>query len=135
MAHFALINDNNIVQIVIAVDNSVTTNLDTGVEDENLGIEFCKSLYGEDTKWLQTSYNNNFRVNYAGIGYIYNAQLDAFLPPKPYQSWILNTETYQWNSPIPYPIDDHTYEWNEEIVNWEMVPEPDGIPERSVFDN
>lgn len=118
MAHFALINEENIVQSVIVINNSILINPNTGLEDENLGIEFCKSLYGQDTKWVQTSYNSNFRKNYAGIGYLYNQDLDAFIPPKPYASWILDTETYQWSSPVPYPEDEKVYDWDEENVRW-----------------
>lgn len=134
MAHFALINEENIVQLVITVDNSVVTDSDTGLENEQLGIDFCKSLYGQDTQWIQTSYNNNFRLNYAGIGYIYDQNLDVFLFPKPYPSWVLDQTTYQWIPPIPHPNDDHLYEWNEETISWDMIPEPEGIPEKSMYD-
>jgi hypothetical protein len=118
MAHFALINEENIVESVIVVNNSVLIDSDTELESENIGIEFCKSLYGENTQWVQTSYNNNFRGNFANIGYTYNSDLDVFLPPTPYPSWVVDTETCQWKAPIPAPDDGKFYVWNEEHKNW-----------------
>jgi len=99
MAHFARLNENNIVEQVIVVANKDTSD-NNGVEDELIGIAFCKKLFGNNTNWKQTSYNNNMRVRYAGIGYTYDETLDAFIPPKPYESWVLNETTASWESPI-----------------------------------
>ena len=98
MAHFAKLDENNVVTQVIVVDNKDITDPHTGQEDEILGIAFCKKLLGGN--WKQTSYNNNSRVRYAGIGYSYNAALDAFVPPQPYASWTLDNETADWVSPL-----------------------------------
>jgi len=117
MAHFAKLDENNIVLEVIVVDNTILLN-SNGIENEQLGIQFCKNLKGEDTNWIQTSYNANFRKNYAGIGFTYDISRDAFIPPKPYPSWILNENTCKWEPPIPYPNDDNFYIWNEQNQNW-----------------
>lgn len=117
MAHFAKLNANNIVQEVIVVDNLTINNLPFP-ESEPVGVDFCKSLYGQDTNWKQTSYNANFRKNYAGIGYTYDDVLDAFIPPQPYPSWLLNTQTCQWEPPVPYPNDGKIYEWDETTQTW-----------------
>jgi len=98
MAHFAKLDENNVVTQVIVVDNKDITDPHTGQEDEILGIAFCKKLLGGN--WKQTSYNNGMRVRYAGIGYSYNAALDAFVPPQPYASWTLDNETADWVSPL-----------------------------------
>lgn len=102
MAHFAELNENNEVLRVIVVDNNDTSNSD-GEENELIGISFLKGLFGFDTNWKQTSYNNNFRFRYAGVGYSYDETLDAFVPPKPYNSWILNSTTADWEAPITQP--------------------------------
>jgi hypothetical protein len=117
MAHFAQLDENNIVQNVIVVSNNDCLDAD-GNESESLGIEFCKKLLGTNTKWVQTSYNGNFRKNYAGIGYTYDSARDTFIPPKPYKSWILVEETCQWTAPIPYPNDGKMYYWDETVKNW-----------------
>jgi hypothetical protein len=98
MAHFAKLDENNVVTQVIVVDNKDITDPHTGQEDEILGIAFCKKLLGGN--WKQTSYNNSVRVRYAGIGYSYNAALDAFVPPQPYASWTLDNDTADWVSPL-----------------------------------
>lgn len=134
MAHFAQLDENNIVTQVIVVDNKDTSD-SNGVEIEEIGIEFCKSLLGPDTKWVKTSYNNNVRVRYAGIGYVYNEELDAFIPPKPYESWVLNTTTVDWESPLgPAPeltqeeIESNSvYAWDEENCLW-VLRNQDYIP-------
>ena len=95
MANFAQLNENNIVTQVIAVNNDVINNLPFP-DSEDVGIEFCQSLFGLDTTWKQTSYNANFRKNYAGIDYKFDNQRDAFIPPQPYPSWILEEETCRW---------------------------------------
>ena len=120
MAHFAKLDENNVVTQVIVVDNKDITDPHTGQEDEILGIAFCKKLLGGN--WKQTSYNNNSRVRYAGIGYSYNAALDAFVPPQPYASWTLDNDTADWVSPLgaaPALTDAEVearkyYEWDED---------------------
>jgi hypothetical protein len=119
MAHFAQLNEENLVTQVIVVANQDTADQD-GVENEAIGIEFCTNLLGG--KWKQTSYNANIRKNYAGVGYKYDAALDAFIPPQPYSSWILNNETAQWEAPTPYPTDDKRYTWDEATTAWVEVP-------------
>ena len=116
MAYFAQLDENNIVLQVISVHNNEL--LDNGVESENKGISFCQSLFGDNIVWKQTSYNETFRKNYAGIGFTYDSQRDAFIPPKPFDSWILNEETCLWDSPTPYPTDDGDYYWDEETLSW-----------------
>ncbi len=118
MAHFAQLDDNNIVTQVIVVSNDEL--LLDGVESEVKGILFCKSLFGEDTKWKQTSYNGNFRKNYAGIGYTYDATNDYFYAPQPYPSWTLDADA-KWQPPVPYPTDGKMYSWNEETLSWDEV--------------
>ena len=120
MAHFAQLDENNVVTQVIVVSNDDITD-SNGVETESIGVAFCQKLVGADTNWKQTSYNNNLRVRYAGIGYIYNEELDAFVPPKPYTSWTLNNATADWVSPLgdaPALTAEQTaaasyYEWDE----------------------
>jgi len=119
MASFAKLNSENIVERVESVVNEVLKD-SNGIEQEQLGINFLKSLYGQDTNWKQTSYNNNIRKNYAGIGYTYDSNRDAFISPKPFNSWILNESTCSWNAPIPYPTDGQRYSWNEENQNWTL---------------
>ena len=99
MAHYAQIDENNIVTQVIVVANEDIQDAN-GVEVEEIGVAFCKKLLGAETNWKQTSYNNNIRVRYAGIGYSYNAKLDAFVPPQPFASWTLNKKTADWVSPL-----------------------------------
>jgi hypothetical protein len=127
MAHFAKLDENNNVLAVHVVNNNVIT-ID-GNESEQAGIDFLTSLHGH-TLWKQTSYNGNIRKNYAGIGFTYNEQLDAFVPPKPFSSWLLNENTCQWYAPISYPQDGYVhpnyggtgegkmYLWNEETLSW-----------------
>jgi hypothetical protein len=119
MAHFAKLDENNFVVEVIVVNNEVINNLPFP-ESEPIGVEFCKSLYGIDTIWKQTSYNTSFRKNYAGIGFTYDAVRDAFIPPKPYDSWILNEQTCTWETPTPYPIDGKRYIWDETTTSWKI---------------
>jgi hypothetical protein len=116
MAHFAQLDENNVVTQVIVVHNNDC--LLDGEENETVGVMFCKSLLGANTRWKQTSYNGNIRKNYAGIGYTYDAQRDAFIPPKPFESWLLNEDTCQWVPPVPYPDDGKMYRWNEDSVSW-----------------
>jgi hypothetical protein len=123
MAHFAQLDENNVVIQVIVVHNNELISPD-GSESELKGIEFCKSLFGQETRWLQTSYNSNFRKNYAGIGSTYRQDIDAFVYKQPYPSWILNNETAQWEAPVSRPVDGKEYEWNENLLSWVEVFEP-----------
>jgi hypothetical protein len=117
MAHFAKIEDGVVTQVVV-VDNKDTSDA-SGVEKEYIGAAFLERLLGGT--WKQTSYNGNFRKNYAGIGYTYNADIDAFVPPKPFNSWTLNSDTAQWEAPTPMPDDGQMYAWNEETASWDAV--------------
>ncbi len=105
MSHFAEIDNNNIVQRVIVAEQ-----------------DFINSgSVGDSFRWVQTSYNNNFRKNYAGIGYTYDKARDAFIPPQPYPSWLLNEDTCLWNAPIPRPDDGKMYEWDEDTTSWKEI--------------
>jgi hypothetical protein len=116
MAHFAEIDENNIVLRVIVVSNNELLG-DAGVESEAKGSQFCQYLLGGD--WKQTSYSGKVRKNYAGIGYTYDAARDAFIPHKPpYASWVLNEQTCRWEAPTPMPTDDKRYQWDEATLNW-----------------
>jgi hypothetical protein len=117
LAHFAKLK-NNIVQQVIVVSNQDILD-EQGQESEEKGIAFCSNLLGGT--WKQTSYNSNIRKNYAGIGYTYDEGRDAFIPPKPYNSWLLDEDTCQWKAPVDYPTDDKRYTWNEETLAWDVV--------------
>ena len=119
MAHFAQL-ENNVVTQVIVVSNKDTSN-EQGVEDENIGIAFCSNLLGGT--WKQTSYNGNIRKNYAGVGYTYDEGRNAFIAPKPYNSWLLDETTCQWKAPVNYPTDDKRYTWNEATTSWVEVAE------------
>jgi len=99
MAHFAQLDENNVVTQVIVVSNDDTSD-SNGTEVESIGVAFCQKLLGADTNWKQTSYNSNMRVRYAGIGYSYNAELDAFVAPQPFASWTLDSDTADWVSPL-----------------------------------
>ena len=131
MAHFCRLDENNIVTQVIVVANEDTTDTN-GVEVEEIGVAFCKKLLGAETNWKQTSYNNNFRVRYAGIGYSYNAELNAFIAPKPFESWVLVEETADWESPVgPAPalteaqVESRSfYKWDEENLAWVLETSP-----------
>lgn len=125
MAHFAELGMNNVVLRVIVVHNNELLD-ENGVEQEAKGAAFCRSLFGGT--WVQTSYNANFRKNYAGQGFTYDSTRDAFIPPKPYPSWILDENTCQWQAPVPYPTDVGTpdapkrYVWNEQTQQWDLMP-------------
>jgi hypothetical protein len=124
MAHFAQLNDQNIVLQVIVIHNNDCLD-DMGMESETKGIEFCNSLIPGN--WVQTSYNAKIRKNYAGIGFTYDQQRDAFIAPKPFTSWILNETTCQWEAPVPYPNDEKSYVWDEESLQWIEVPLTENI--------
>lgn len=117
MAHFAELDPSNVVLRVIVVANSDCVD-GSGVESEQVGAAFCQSLFGIDTCWKQTSYNNRFRKRYAGIGFTYDPVLDAFISPKPYPSWVLNSGTVDWEAPVPYPTDGNNYRWDEDSLSW-----------------
>ena len=120
MAHFAEINENNIVTKVIVVHNNEIT-VD-GQELEFKGIDFCEGLFGH-RNWVQTSYNGNIRYNFAGIGYTWDSENDAFYAPQPYASWSLD-ENFIWQAPVPYPEDaspEKIYEWDEDNLTWKVV--------------
>ncbi len=119
MATFAKIGLNNKVIEVLSVHNNELKD-SNGVEQEVNGIDFLTKLTGWSI-WKQTSYNGNFRKNHAGIGYIYDEDRDAFIPPKPYNSWILNETTCIWESPVAYPDDSNKYTWNEETQQWDII--------------
>lgn len=121
MAHFAQLDENNVVTQVIVVHNNELM-LD-GVESEDKGILFCKALFGQDTRWKQTSYNGNKRKNYAGIGFTFDAGRNAFIPPKPFASWVLNEEACLWDAPVPMPTDGNLYNWDEATLSWTEQPE------------
>lgn len=105
MSHFAKIDSNNIVTEVIVAEQ-----------------DFINSgAVGDSFLWIQTSYNGNFRKNYAGIGFTYDKERDAFIPPKPYLSWTLNEDTCLWEAPVAYPEDGNDYDWNEETQTWDEV--------------
>lgn len=120
MAHFAQLDDNNIVQRVIVVSNNDCLD-SNGNESELIGIAFCQNLFGGG-RWVQTSYNNNIRVRYAGIGYRYDEVRDAFIAPQPYLSWTFNETTLDWQPPVPYPNDGKVYRWDEANLQWIEVP-------------
>jgi hypothetical protein len=113
MAHYAFLDENNIVtEVIVGIDeNELIEGLDTETWYGNFRSQTCK----------RTSFNGNIRKNYAGIGFTYDEELDAFIPPKPFDSWLLNEETALWNAPIPYPIDGFEYNWNEEELDWELA--------------
>jgi hypothetical protein len=120
MAHFAKLGTGNIVENVISINNTVITDAN-GIEQEQLGVDFINKLYNTRDVWKQTSYNRNFRKNYAGIGYTYDQQRDAFIQPKPFNSWILNKDTCLWESPVAMPQDNNIYTWNESTLTWNIV--------------
>ena len=131
MASFAKIGLNGKVIEVLSVVNEVLHD-SNGIEQESIGIDFLTKLTGYPI-WKQTSYNTHggvhdnggipLRKNHASIGYIYNEDRDAFIPPKPYNSWILNEDTCLWNAPVAYPNDGKKYKWNEQNLTWDLVEE------------
>jgi hypothetical protein len=113
MAHYTFLDSNNIVtEVITGIDE---TELIEGLHPEiwygNFRNQVCK----------RTSYNGNYRKNYAGIGYKYDEERDAFIPPKPFNKWVLNEETCQWESPVPYPDDENQYVWNDNKSEWELI--------------
>lgn len=108
MAHFAQINSQNIVERVLVVPDS----------EEHRGEDFLANDLGLGGRWIQTSYNGNIRVRYAGIGYRYDELRDAFIAPQPFMSWVFNEETLDWQAPVPYPDDEKFYYWDETTKEW-----------------
>jgi hypothetical protein len=117
MAHFAELDSNNVVLRVVVVDNKDTADAQ-GVEKEHIGAAYLERLLGGT--WKQTSYNGNLRKNYAGAGYTYNVDIDAFVAPKPYPSWTLDADA-QWQAPVPMPQDGKMYSWDEAAQAWAEV--------------
>jgi hypothetical protein len=115
MAHFAKIDENNIVTQVVVVDNKDTSDA-SGVEKEHIGAAHLEKILGG--VWKQTSYNGNMRKNYAGIGYTYDPVRDAFIPPQPFASWLLNAGSCLWEAPVPMPTDGKMYRWDEDTTSW-----------------
>jgi hypothetical protein len=114
MAHYAFLDDNNIITEVIVGRN----------EDEIVdGVSDWETYYGEirNQRCLRTSYNGNIRFNYAGIGFAYDEERDAFIPPQPFESWLLNEDTCLWDAPVPYPTDGAAYMWDEDSLAWVEV--------------
>lgn len=110
MAHFARIDENNIVTEVLVVDNSL----------EHRGEDFLANELGLGGRWIQTSYNNNFRRRFASPGYLYDETNDVFIEPSPFPSWILD-ENWDWQPPTPYPNDGLYYQWDEETLSWTNI--------------
>jgi hypothetical protein len=113
MAHYAFLDKNNIVtEVIVGIDETeLIEGLDTETWYGNFRGQVCK----------RTSYNGNYRKNYAGIGYAYDAERDAFIPPKPFKSWTLNEDTCLWEAPVTYPDDGLGYVWDESKLSWELV--------------
>lgn len=126
MAHFAELDENNIVLRVIVVNNEDIID-DNGIEQEQKGIDFCVNLLGG--VWKQTSYNGKIRKNYAGVGYKYDQDLDGFIPPQVFASWLLNEKTCQWVAPIDMPTDGKSYYWNEQVLSWTEITPFEGVTE------
>lgn len=114
MAHFAQIENNVVVNVIVVHNNELLVD---GVEVESKGVEFCQNLLGGT--WVQTSYNNNFRKRYAGIGYTYDANADVFISQQPFPSWSLDSN-YDWQPPTPKP--EGSFGWDEETVSWVEIP-------------
>lgn len=120
MAYMAQLDENNVVTQVVSVSNNECP--DPAPTNEVQGAAFLESL-GLGTGWKQTSYNGNFRKNYAGIGYTYDAVRDAFIAPQPFSSWVLDEDTCRWKAPVPRPADGKIYRWDEDTVSWVEVAE------------
>ena len=114
MAHFAKLDNNNIVEKIEVVSNDIATN-------EQDGIDFLNNLYKINDVWKQTSYNGNIRKNFAGVGYTYDQTRNAFIPPKPFNSWTLDEDTCLWEAPVAKPDDDKIYQWNETDQQWDLT--------------
>ena len=120
MAHFAKLDENNVVTEVHVVNNEDLLD-ENNVEQESVGVAFLQNLLGSDTTWKQTSYNGSIRKHYAGVGFTYDSTRDAFIPPQPYASWTLNETTCLWEAPVAYPTDSEEYIWNETDQQWDLT--------------
>jgi hypothetical protein len=121
MAHFAELDETNTVRQVIVVHNNELLD-ENGDESEQKGIDFCVNLFGGT--WIQTSYNGNFRKQYAGINFTYDPIKDVFIPPQPYPSWAFNEDTWIWDPPIPYPTEGKARYWDETTLSWVEIEQP-----------
>ena len=119
MAHFAELGADNIVVRVIVVNNSELLDAN-GQEQEAIGVAFCQSLFGGT--WVQTSYSGSFRMRFAGEGYAYDQNHDAFIAPKPFPSWTFSENILDWVAPVAHPEDGKPYAWDEETVSWVEWP-------------
>lgn len=120
MAHFAKLDENNVVLEVNVVNNEDIQDL-SFPESESVGVAFLNNWAGQELVWKQTSYNGTFRKNYAGVGFTYDTARDAFIPPQPYSSWLLNETNCQWDAPVQYPTDGKLYIWDEPTTSWVEV--------------
>ncbi len=120
MAHFAKLNELNIVETVIVVDN-INLLSEQNIEEEEIGIQYLKSIFGQDTVWVQTSYNSNFIIRLAQEGFFYDVEKDAFISPKPFNSWVFSNELVDWIPPKEYPNDGNYYNWDESILDWVLL--------------
>jgi hypothetical protein len=118
MAHFAQLENNIVTKVIVVANQDILD--ENGQESEQKGIDFCSNLLGGT--WKQTSYNGRIRKNYAGIGYTYDEGRDAFIAPKPYNSWLLDETTAQWKAPVDMPTDNKKYTWDEATTSWVEVP-------------
>jgi hypothetical protein len=127
MAHFALLDENNVVVTVIVISNDDILDQD-GNESEALGATVCEAIAGAG-RWVQTSYNGNFRGRHAGVGFTYDADNDVFIAPKPeeFPSWVLNAN-FDWEPPIAQPSEDGPWRWNEEAQTWDLIPTEEPTP-------
>lgn len=114
MAHFAQLENNIVTKVIVVANQDILD--ENGQESEQKGIDFCSNLLGGT--WLQTSYNGRIRKNYAGVGYTYDEGRDAFIAPKPFNSWLLDEDKAQWKAPVAMPTDDKKYTWDEETTSW-----------------
>lgn len=120
MAHFSQLNDSNEV-IAVNVIADADCQDSEGNESEAVGIAFCKSLWGADTTWKQTSYNEKIRKNFGTVGTTYDSTRDAFIRPKPFNSWVLNESTCKWEAPVDFPTDEKNYYWDESSTSWKEL--------------
>jgi hypothetical protein len=119
MAHFAQLNDDNLVVSVVVVNNRECLDAN-GEESEQVGIDYCANLFGG--RWMQTSFNGTFRKRFAAIGYSYDAVRDAFIPPRPFLSWTFNEDSYEWQPPIAQPT-NALHSWDEKNQCWQLTNE------------
>ncbi len=120
MAHFSQLNDSNEVITVNVIADADCLDGD-GNESEAVGIAFCQSLWGADTTWKQTSYNETIRKNFGTVGTTYDSTRDAFILIKPWNSWVLNESTCKWKAPVDQPDNENSYMWNEETTSWDIL--------------